>query len=154
LVYYAHVVAARAEQFGRDLDSADLRPFLPARDGGAGPGSATGCRARGLCSACRLRDAPAWHRAGPFQVARFQINCCIADAMVLYVTVDPPAATPADDTWFVVTGPLAKRSGELIVEAETVREISPPEHPYLRGGVPAEVVPVRHGTQPPNPTAP
>jgi uncharacterized repeat protein (TIGR03943 family) len=114
------------------------------------PGVVPGVRVRLLGFAMRRQGtAP-----GLFQVARFQINCCIADAMVLYVTVDPPAATPAEDTWIVVTGPLAKRDGELIVKAETVRTISPPKRPYLRGGVPAEVVPVRHGTKPPNPTAP
>jgi uncharacterized repeat protein (TIGR03943 family) len=114
------------------------------------PGIVPGVRVRLVGFAMR-RPGTA---SGLFQVARFEINCCIADAMVLYVTIDPPGETPADDAWVVVTGPLAKRGRELIIEAETVQEISPPKHPYLRGGVPAEIVPVRHGTRPPDPAAP
>jgi uncharacterized repeat protein (TIGR03943 family) len=113
------------------------------------PGTVPGARVR-LVGFAMHRPGTA---RGLFQVARFEINCCIADAMVLYVTVDPPAETPADDTWVVVDGSLARRGRELIVEAATVRATPPPKHPYLRGGVPAEVVPVRHGTRPPDPTA-
>jgi uncharacterized repeat protein (TIGR03943 family) len=89
-----------------------------------------------------------------FQVARFFINCCIADATPLYVTVDPPAAMPERDDWVVVVGPLARRNGELIVKAESVRLISPPSRPYLGSNGPVAIPAVRHGTRPPDPTAP
>jgi uncharacterized repeat protein (TIGR03943 family) len=90
---------------------------------------------------------------GLFQVTRFAITCCIADAMALYATVDPPGPVPARDTWVVVTGPLARVDGELIVKASSVVPILRPEHPYVSAsGLPIAVAPVRHGTLPPKPT--
>lgn len=90
---------------------------------------------------------------GLFQVGRFEINCCIADATALAVTVDPPAEIPADDQWIIVTGPLARRGGELIVDAEKIQLIDPPRRPYLWQGVEADVPSTRHGTRPPDPTS-
>jgi uncharacterized repeat protein (TIGR03943 family) len=87
--------------------------------------------------------------AGLFQVARFQINCCIADASALSVTVDPPGSIPPKDQWIVVTGPLAKRGAELIVAAETIQPIDPPTRPYLYQGAEIAVPSTRHGTRPP-----
>ena len=89
---------------------------------------------------------------GLFQVTRFAITCCIADAMALYATVDPPGAVPARDTWVTVTGALARADGELIVKAASVVPIPRPEHPYVSAsGLPIAVAPVRHGTLPPKP---
>jgi uncharacterized repeat protein (TIGR03943 family) len=93
-------------------------------------------------------------RPGLFQVARFFITCCIADAMPLYVTVDPPQAVPPRDAWVVVSGPLERRRGELIIAAEEVTRIRPPAHPYLGSSGPVDVPSVRHGTRPPDPRRP
>jgi uncharacterized membrane protein YcgQ (UPF0703/DUF1980 family) len=89
-----------------------------------------------------------------FQVSRFFVTCCIADAMPLYVTVDPPGAMPPRDAWVLVDGPLARRDGELIIAANTVTRTQPPPHPYLGASGPLDAPPVRHGTRPPDPTAP
>lgn len=92
-------------------------------------------------------------RPGLFQVGRFEINCCIADATALAVTVDPPARIPDEDQWIIVTGALARRGGELIVDAEKIQLIKPPKRPYLWQGVESAVAPTRHGTRPPDPSA-
>jgi uncharacterized repeat protein (TIGR03943 family) len=88
-----------------------------------------------------------------FQVTRFFVACCIADATPLYVTVDPPGTMPPRDAWVVVDGPLARRDGELIIAAKKVTRTSPPAHPYLGPSGPIDAPPVRHGTHPPDPMA-
>jgi putative membrane protein len=112
------------------------------------PGVVPGVRVRLVGFVMRRPGTP----PGLFQVTRFFLTCCIADAMPLYVSVDPPGAVPKRDTWVVVTGPLARRGEELIVAAEKVSPISPPTHPYLGPSGPVDVPPVRHGTRPPDPT--
>jgi uncharacterized repeat protein (TIGR03943 family) len=89
---------------------------------------------------------------GLFQVTRFQLTCCIADATPLFVTVDPPAAVPPRDAWVSVSGPLARRSGELIVQADALRRIDEPARPYLSQWGEVAVPSTRHGTQLPDPT--
>lgn len=111
------------------------------------PGVVPGVRVRLKGFAMRRHFTP----AGLFQVARFELNCCIADATALSVSVDPPAAIPPADQWVVVTGPLVRRAGELIVAAESVRLIDPPEHPYLYQGAEVAAPSTRHGTRPPAP---
>jgi uncharacterized repeat protein (TIGR03943 family) len=94
------------------------------------------------------------HDAGSpslFDLGRFQINCCIADASALFVTVDGgEQAAPPVDQWVVVTGPLALRGDDLIVAGESVQPIDPPERPYLYQGKEIAVPPTTHGTQPPS----
>jgi uncharacterized repeat protein (TIGR03943 family) len=101
---------------------------------------------------------------GEFQVTRFMITCCVADATPLFVTVDPRGAVPARDSWVVVTGALAYREGieesagwegrppEFVVANAEVEEIPPPAKPYIWGGRGDAPPPVRHGTRPPDPT--
>jgi uncharacterized repeat protein (TIGR03943 family) len=112
------------------------------------PGVVPGVRVRLKGFAMRRHGTP----AGLFQVARFELNCCIADATALSVTVDPPLASPPEDQWIVVVGPLARRGGELIVAAERIDLIDPPKRPYLYQGAEVEVPATRHGTRPPDPT--
>ena len=113
------------------------------------PGVVPGVRVQLKGFAMRRHDTP----RGLFQVARFYINCCIADASAVAVTVDPPAANPPVDQWIIVTGPLARRGGEWIVAAESIRPIDPPKRPYLYQGVEVAVTSTRHGTRPPDPNA-
>jgi uncharacterized repeat protein (TIGR03943 family) len=111
------------------------------------PGVEPGVRVRLVGFASRRRGTP----PGMFQVTRFEINCCIADATALAITVDPPAAAPPDDAWLVVTGPLARRGKEFFIRAETVRTIPPPARPYFKGGQTIALPSNRHGTRPPEP---
>ena len=76
-----------------------------------------------------------------FQIARFFITCCVADATVLYATVDPPAEAPPRNTWLDLSGTLARRNGQLIVQAEQLHKIAPPQHPYLSASGAATALP-------------
>jgi uncharacterized repeat protein (TIGR03943 family) len=117
------------------------------------PGVKAGVRVRLVGFVMRKPGTP----AGMFQVTRFQINCCIADATPLFVTVDPRGVAPPRDSWVEVTGPLEPNGGRVegegrfIVGDALVERISPPAKPYLTHGW-IDAPPVRHGTRPPDPT--
>lgn len=117
------------------------------------PGVKRGVRVRLVGFVMRKAGTP----AGMFQVTRFQINCCIADATPLFVTVDPRGVVPPRDAWVEVTGPLEPNAGrvegegEFIVGDALVQRIPPPDKPYLAHGW-IDAPPVRHGTRPPDPT--
>jgi uncharacterized repeat protein (TIGR03943 family) len=67
-----------------------------------------------------------------FQLTRFVITCCVADATISYVTVvDAPPGQVADDDWVRVTGTIYPLGSDILVDAETVVPIPPPDDPYL-----------------------
>ncbi len=72
---------------------------------------------------------------GMFDLGRFYISCCVADALPTTVTIDARRAAPgtyfATDTWLKVSGPLAKRAGEFVVRADSIVPAEVPQNPYL-----------------------
>jgi uncharacterized repeat protein (TIGR03943 family) len=71
---------------------------------------------------------------GSFQLARFYITCCVADAVPIGVTVAPATSGRAlyrKDDWLDVTATLAQRGKEYVLEARKIRRVSAPSHPYL-----------------------
>ena len=71
---------------------------------------------------------------GPFQLARFYITCCVADAIPLGVTVHPPPGAhtpPHKDQWLHVTGTLHHDGNAFDVDADAIRPASAPSNPYL-----------------------
>ncbi len=71
-----------------------------------------------------------------FMVARFTVNCCVADAVAIGVIVrSPQAAELSADDWVRVQGKfevrdfLGQRTPILI--AETIERVPMPERPYL-----------------------
>jgi uncharacterized repeat protein (TIGR03943 family) len=90
---------------------------------------------------------------GMFQVARFYLTCCVADATVLYATVEPHGDVPPRDAWLDLTGRLVRSGDALIVDAERMRQIPAPDHPYLSSSGTATALPaVGGGTRPPDPS--
>jgi uncharacterized repeat protein (TIGR03943 family) len=69
-------------------------------------------------------------RPGRFQLARFLISCCAADAVPVFVDVKAQRAPP-DNVWVDVIGRLTKRGGWFLVEAESIHPVPVPEQPYL-----------------------
>lgn len=71
-------------------------------------------------------------KPGQFQLARFLISCCAADAVPVFIEVDAGGAEiPPDNAWLDVTGELAKRRGKFVVAAESMAPIEQPSSPYL-----------------------
>jgi uncharacterized repeat protein (TIGR03943 family) len=67
-----------------------------------------------------------------FQLARFLISCCAADAVPVFVDVKAMGdAIPEDNAWLEITGRLVKRQGWFLLEAESMESIPAPEKPYL-----------------------
>ncbi len=74
---------------------------------------------------------------GTFELARFYITCCVADALPLGVTVepaDPDAPVLASDDWLSVKGELVRSHGELRLRAARIERVKAPPDPYLAFG--------------------
>jgi uncharacterized repeat protein (TIGR03943 family) len=102
-------------------------------------GDATFAREAGIHSGLRVRllglvtgrdDVP----PGTFELARFYVGCCVADALPVGVPVDPGMAGRSSyqrDSWLTVTGTLRRRGGRFVVNADRISHALQPEHPYL-----------------------
>ena len=71
--------------------------------------------------------------AQTFELTRFYISCCAADAIPQSVVVDPgDSATDLEqDARVRVAGELERRDGRLVVVATSLKGVDPPEQPYL-----------------------
>jgi uncharacterized repeat protein (TIGR03943 family) len=67
-----------------------------------------------------------------FDLTRFVITCCVADATIAQVrVVGAPPADRANDTWVRVTGRVYPVGGEVLIAASRVEPIPRPANPYL-----------------------
>lgn len=74
------------------------------------------------------------HAAGPFELSRFYITCCVADAVPVGVHVLKGAAHRLRvdrNDWLEVTGVLTRGNREWVVHAVRVRHVDAPSNPYL-----------------------
>jgi uncharacterized repeat protein (TIGR03943 family) len=71
----------------------------------------------------------------PFELSRFYITCCVADALPVGVTVVPgvvrQASAERKDQWLAVTGTVVRRGRGYAVRAESIRKVTQPKDPYL-----------------------
>jgi putative membrane protein len=67
---------------------------------------------------------------GTFEIARFYIACCIADAQPVGVPIDAGRGYPKD-TWLEITGSLERRGRRFVVEAQRAVPAKEPSQPYL-----------------------
>jgi len=66
-----------------------------------------------------------------FQIARYQIACCAADALAYAIRVTGTSGTPARDQWVTVIGTYqAAADGAARLQASSLTEIPPPRDPY------------------------
>jgi putative membrane protein len=71
---------------------------------------------------------------GRFELGRFYITCCVADALPIAVEVDPSLIDEGpypEDQWLRVQGVLVDNGDNFTVEATQIEEIDEPAHPYL-----------------------
>jgi uncharacterized repeat protein (TIGR03943 family) len=69
--------------------------------------------------------------SGQFQLARYQIACCAADAAAATVQVVGVISVPPRDQWVVVTGSYSAPDGDdPVLTASVVKAIAAPEDPY------------------------
>jgi putative membrane protein len=74
------------------------------------------------------------HAGAPFELSRFYITCCVADAVPVGVHVLKGAARRLRvdrDDWVDVTGVLTRGNREWIVHAVRVEHVDAPSNPYL-----------------------
>lgn len=72
-----------------------------------------------------------------FEIARFYISCCVADAIPVGVTVLPGTSRPVhvqQDEWVTVTGAIVRQDDRYAIRALKVTRVSEPKHPYLSFG--------------------
>jgi len=116
----AHAPAKPSEASFLDIRIADGD-----RDFAAQAGIRPGVRVRLLGFVVGSKDVP----SGTFELARFYIACCIADAEAVGVPVGGRGYKP--NTWLEVTGSLAKRGKRFVVVPDKVIRVRAPEQPYL-----------------------
>jgi uncharacterized repeat protein (TIGR03943 family) len=68
--------------------------------------------------------------SGEFDLARYQIACCAADAAAAVVHIVGVASMPPRDQWVTVTGSYSPGSDLPELAATSLREISAPDDPY------------------------
>jgi uncharacterized repeat protein (TIGR03943 family) len=123
------------------ISFAFVRPQAPAKPSGvsfldiriaegdhgfaADAGIRPGLRVRLLGFVVGSKDVP----RGTFELARFYIACCIADAEAVGLPVVGRAPKP--NTWLQVTGTLTKRGKRFVVVPEQVTNVPAPKQPYL-----------------------
>ena len=103
----------------------DIRIADGDRDFAAQAGIRPGVRVRLLGFVVGSKEVP----SGTFELARFYIACCIADAEAVGVPVGGRGYKP--NTWLEVTGSLAKRGKRFVVVPDKVIRVRAPEQPYL-----------------------
>ena len=64
-----------------------------------------------------------------FELARFYIACCIADAEAVGVPVAGRSYKP--NTWLVVSGTLERRGKRFVVMPDKLNRVQAPKQPYL-----------------------
>jgi uncharacterized repeat protein (TIGR03943 family) len=108
----------------------DIRVAEGDRDFAADAGIREGVQVRLLGFVTRSKDVP----PGTFELARFYIACCIADAEAVGVPIDDHALGGrrfAHDTWLAVSGSLEQRGKRFVVAAERIARVPAPKQPYL-----------------------
>jgi uncharacterized repeat protein (TIGR03943 family) len=88
-------------------------------------GIRAGVRVRLLGFVVGSKDVP----RGTFELARFYIACCIADAEAVGVPVEGRSHRP--NTWLEVTGSLTRLGKRFVVVPEKVTPVQAPKQPYL-----------------------
>jgi uncharacterized repeat protein (TIGR03943 family) len=77
-------------------------------------------------------DRPPGTPADQFELTRFVITCCVADALSVQVrVVDAPPGRFRPDEWVRVTGQLYPLRDEVLLAASSVKPVARPAHPYL-----------------------
>jgi putative membrane protein len=68
-----------------------------------------------------------------FELSRFYITCCVADAVPIGVQVEagPTHGRLRKDDWLDVTGPLVRERDAWVVRAARLRHVGAPSDPYL-----------------------
>jgi len=71
-------------------------------------------------------------RTGGYDVARFKIFCCAADAVLMGVRIQNGPADPVKGTWVEVTGRFVPGDAyPPVLDVEDWREVAEPSDPYL-----------------------
>jgi uncharacterized repeat protein (TIGR03943 family) len=104
----------------------DIRIAEGDRDFAADAGIREGLHVRLLGFVTRAKDVP----AGTFELARFYIACCIADAEAVGVPVAGRGRF-RHDTWLDVSGTLERRGKRFVVAADRISRVPTPKQPYL-----------------------
>lgn len=70
---------------------------------------------------------------GSFELSRFYVSCCAADAIPYSVVIDPAGVSGdfSADTWLSVSGVLRQDAEGFTLEAQGIRKVEEPQDPYL-----------------------
>lgn len=105
----------------------DIRVAEGDPDFAADAGIHDGLRVRLLGIPTHADDVP----EGTFELGRFYIACCVADAQPVGVPVDPAGHSRPSSGWLEVTGTLSRRGKRYVLVADGIHAARTPAQPYL-----------------------
>ncbi|MQA99016.1 MAG: TIGR03943 family protein [Actinobacteria bacterium] len=110
------------------LDLADVAGALRSNEGAKALADRAGTEVTFVGFVARERGMP----ADQFQLTRFLISCCVADALSVQVRV--VGATPGElekDEWVRVRGSIYPLGREIVLDAREIDKVDRPKRPYL-----------------------
>ena len=113
-----------------DVSFLDIRVAEGDADFAEDAGIHPGLRIRLLGFVTGSKEVP----PGTFELARFYVACCVADAQPVGVPIDGSALQRHSfkpDSWLQVTGSLKQRGKRFVVVADRIQHVSEPSQPYL-----------------------
>lgn len=139
-------LAASNKLSARGVDMAELArtlaagskevSFLQIEGAGSDPALSgeLGLREGSNVSLTGLVMGPSATADAPFELGRFYITCCVADALPVSVEIDPAligGGPYEEDQWLKVKGTLVPSDSGFTVQANVIDRIDEPADPYL-----------------------
>jgi uncharacterized repeat protein (TIGR03943 family) len=124
----AHFLSARQPAPAKPSDASflDIRIAEGDKAFAAQAGIKTGLRVRLLGFVSGSADV----QSATFELARFYVACCVADAQPVGVPVAAGRSFKRD-TWLDVTGTLGRRGRRFVVRAQRIERAPEPSQPYF-----------------------
>jgi uncharacterized repeat protein (TIGR03943 family) len=110
------------------LELTDVAGALRSQEGARALADRAGTEVAFVGFVARERGMP----ADQFQLTRFLISCCVADALSVQVRV--AGVRPGkfkEEEWVKVTGKIYPVGDEVVIDAQEIERVSRPKRPYL-----------------------
>ena len=120
--------APAAPDPGGDISFAEIQYANESEEYAARAGIVEGTPVRLTGFVTQAAGAP----GGGFDLTRFYVSCCAADALPFSVRIGPSASfAPQENDWLEVQGRVARDEAGFYVQAQDIADVPEPAVPYL-----------------------